>query len=141
MIRLLVCGGRDFTDAGLVERALSAVHRKKTIALLIEGGQISEDRKTKDRWGADWLCRQWAECMGIEVLTIVAKWDDVEAPGALVKFNKSGMPYNALAGPWRNERLISEGRPDAAVSFPGGRGTADMVARIEAAMVPLWKVG
>jgi hypothetical protein len=30
------------------------------------------------------------------------------------------------AGHIRNQRMIDEGKPDAAVAFPGGTGTADM---------------
>jgi len=140
MIRLLVTGGRDFTDAALVERVLSAVHRKHGIAVLIEGGQISYDRKTGDRWGADWLCRQWAECNGIEVETYEADWNDIEAPGAVVLFTRSGAPYNAAAGPARNARMLAEGQPDFAVGFPGGSGTADMCRRCIEAGVQVWRV-
>jgi hypothetical protein len=30
------------------------------------------------------------------------------------------------AGPIRNERMLTEGKPDLVVAFPGGRGTAHM---------------
>jgi hypothetical protein len=36
--------------------------------------------------------------------------------------------------------MIDEGKPDRAVSFPGGRGTADMVKRIQAAGIKLMEV-
>jgi len=140
-MRLVVTGGRELTDADLVERALSAVHRKHGIRLLIEGGQISGDRKNKwDRWGADWLCRQWAEANGIEVLTFEAQWKDITAPGAVIREDRIGLPYNANAGPARNQRMIDEGKPDAAVAFPGGAGTADMCRRLDRAKIPTWKV-
>lgn len=32
-------------------------------------------------------------------------------------------------GPFRNERMLREGRPNCAVGFPGGTGTADMTKR------------
>lgn len=37
VIRLLVCGGRDFTDKALLERILDGIHRKHAIEVLIEG--------------------------------------------------------------------------------------------------------
>lgn len=139
MIRLVVTGGRDFTDAGLVERALGAVHRKHTIAVLIEGGQRSG--KHGDYWGADWLCRIWAEHNAIEVETFEAAWRDVERPGAVLQFSRAGMPYDAAAGGIRNQRMIDDGCPDYAVAFPGGSGTADMLRRLDAAAIPVWRVG
>jgi alpha-D-ribose 1-methylphosphonate 5-triphosphate synthase subunit PhnL len=33
--------------------------------------------------------------------------------------------------------MIDQGKPDAAVAFTGGRGTADMVARLLIANIPL----
>jgi len=44
------------------------------------------------------------------------------------------------AGPLRNQRMIDEGRPDLVVAFPGGKGTADMVRRAEAAGVKVLKI-
>jgi ABC-type Fe3+-hydroxamate transport system substrate-binding protein len=36
--------------------------------------------------------------------------------------------------------MIEEGKPDLVVAFPGGRGTADMVAKAEAAGIPVQRV-
>lgn len=111
-VRLVITGGRRFTDGELIHRALSAVHRKRGIALLIQGGAD----------GADRLCAEWAWDRDIPVATFNANWQK----------------HGIVAGPLRNQRMIDEGRPDAAVAFPGGRGTADMVARLIKASVPLW---
>ena len=35
----------------------------------------------------------------------------------------------------RNARMLAEGKPDLVVAFPGGRGTADMVAQARKAGV------
>jgi hypothetical protein len=45
---------------------------------------------------------------------------------------ESQQPRQALRrcrGPFRNERMLREGRPDGAVGFPGGKGTRDMAVR------------
>lgn len=41
------------------------------------------------------------------------------------------------AGPLRNARMLAEGRPDAVIAFPGGKGTADMVRKARAAGLPV----
>lgn len=110
--RIVVTGGRDFADVERVAAALSAIHRKHGISHLIQGGA----------GGADQLSAEWAWANNIPVCTFNADW----------RANGRG------AGPMRNQRMIDEGKPDAAVAFAGGRGTADMVRRIQQARVPLW---
>ena len=43
------------------------------------------------------------------------------------------------AGPLRNQRMLGHG-PDLIIAFPGGRGTADMVARAQKAGIPVREV-
>lgn len=43
--------------------------------------------------------------------------------------------YDRAAGPIRNARMIAEGKPDIVLAFPGGRGTANMVAQARKAGV------
>lgn len=113
-MRLLVCGGRDFDNYALVCAALLAVHKKHYITFLIHGGAP----------GADSLADRWAKENGLHVDVFRALW------------NKEGK----AAGPLRNQRMIDEGKPTAVVAFPGGRGTADMVARAKAAGLPVWEI-
>ena len=118
-MRIVVTGGRYGNDEALVDRALSAIHRKHGITVLINGrckvrGQDS---------GFDHLSRQWAIRHGIEVEDYPADWS-----------------LGRGAGPLRNQRMIDEGKPDNCVAFPGGDGTADMVRRCEAAGMRPWRV-
>ena len=112
-MRIVVTGGRDFADVSAVARALKAVHDKRGISLLIQGGAN----------GADRLCAEWA-------------WDRQIPVGI---YNADWKSHGKAAGPLRNQRMIDEGKPDAAVAFPGGRGTADMVKRLTAASIPVWQ--
>ena len=57
---------------------------------------------------------------------------EIDIPGARVRWNRRGF-YNALAGTWRNQTMLDEGKPTAFLAMPGGTGTADMVARCRAA--------
>lgn len=129
-MRIVVTGGRNFGDFDAVDRALSAVNRKHGIALLIQG----------EADGADALCKKWALSHGIPTMNVAAEWDNTERPGAVVRRRRDGKYYDAAAGGVRNQRMIDEGAPDAAVAFPGGRGTADMVARLKRHGIPVWEV-
>ncbi len=100
-MRVLVCGGRGFTDQDLLEAALNRLHHARVFTVLIEG----------DARGADRMAGAWAEAQGIAHHVFKADW---EALGA-------------KAGPARNQQMLEEGRPDLVVAFPGGGGTAHMV--------------
>lgn len=108
--RVLVCGGRDYRDFAAVNRELSKVHAEKTITCVVQGGAA----------GTDGFARQWALEHGIRCETYAAEWTRL----------------GNRAGTIRNQEMIDEGRPDAAVAFPGGSGTADMVARLARAKIP-----
>lgn len=108
-MRVLVCGGRDFSDFGLLCEVLDEV--KPTY--LIHGNAR----------GADTLAGQWAFMRGVRGIACPANWA------------RDGK----RAGPLRNQRMLGQA-PDLVVAFPGGRGTADMVARARKAGVPVREV-
>lgn len=113
-MRVLVCGGRDFLGDeawNLVMETLSAIHAETPITAVIQGGAS----------GADRLGRYWAEMRGIKSVTVPALWAE----------------HGRAAGPIRNQRMLDDFKPALVVAFPGGRGTADMVRRAEAAGVPV----
>lgn len=45
--------------------------------------------------------------------------------------------HGRAAGPIRNEKMLIVGTPDMVLAFPGGRGTADMIRKAEAAGLPV----
>jgi hypothetical protein len=73
--------------------------------------------------GADRLAVKWAETRSVPVVTFPANW-------------RSGRK----AGPLRNSFMLSFGKPDLVVAFPGGVGTADIVAKASAADVRVVQV-
>lgn len=101
-MRILVCGGRDFASAGVLEKFLDALHEgpRGPVDRLIHGGAR----------GADTLAGEWAKQRGIDCIAYEANW-------AL---------EGRAAGPIRNKRMLDEGNPDLVIAFPGGRGTANM---------------
>ena len=126
-MRLLVCGGRDWNDQDRMDAVLDAVHRKHGITLLIEGGQVSRDHQTDELYGADWQAGTWAIRRGVPHWICYAQW-----------FDPFGQIRRA-AGPERNARMLAVGQPDAAVAFPGRKGTRDMVRLLKGAGVPVWQ--
>lgn len=102
-MKVLICGGRDFSDFEYMSDILNDAHIFYDFTLVIEGGAK----------GADSLARKWAESKGIPVHTFPADW----------KF------YGKRAGFVRNQQMIDEGQPDIIFAFPGGNGTQDMINR------------
>ena len=48
--------------------------------------------------------------------------------------------FGKRAGLIRNARMLTEGKPERVLAFPGGRGTADMVSRAREAGVEVCEV-
>ena len=111
-VRVLVCGGRDYADARRLRFVLSTLG--VPISVLIEGGAR----------GADRLARRWAQDSLIPVETFPAEWD----------------LHGRAAGFIRNKQMLDEGKPDVVVAFPGGKGTANMVALARRAGVEVVEV-
>jgi hypothetical protein len=89
-MRLLITGGRKFTDRGLMWSVLDRLHAEHHFTLLIHG----------DARGADRLAGEWAGERGIPVLICPA---DRKRDGL-------------AARPKRNRRILAE-NPDLVVAF------------------------
>ena len=113
MMRVLVCGGRNYYNFLYACLKLDEIHAKTPITLIIEGGAN----------GADRLARRWAIVEGVPYETHEANWTR----------------YRQLAGSERNTRMLREGKPDLVVAFPGGKGTRHMVTiATEAGVETIW---
>lgn len=112
--RVLCFGGRDFSDMGRIDAALSLLP-----------GVLSSDRFAivhGNARGADRLCGAWGKSRGLCVIAVDANWDY----------------YKLRAGPVCNEWMMEFCKPTYAVGFPGGNGTRDMGERLRQANVPTW---
>lgn len=112
-MRVLVCGGRDYSNSRLVQETLWDLDQTKGITAIIQGGCRGVDRIARDWCDKDTKC-----------ITVPALWHE----------------HGKAAGPIRNQRMIDDFKPDLVVAFPGGRGTADMVRRAEIAGIPVMRV-
>lgn len=129
-MRILVCGGRDYMNASNVWGTLEHLHSRDPITFVVEGGAT----------GADSLAKGWALARKIPHKTERAYWTDISHVDAVIRTRRDGTKYNALAGHWRNQRMLDEHNPDVVIAFPGGSGTADMVARAHKAGVQVLEV-
>lgn len=98
-MRLLICGGRDYDDFERVHLVLKGM--PVPITTIIEGGAS----------GADHCAAMFARAADIPLETYKADWKT----------------YGRYAGPLRNTRMLTEGKPDMVIAFPGGKGTANMI--------------
>ena len=113
-MRVLVCGGRDFSDKALLENTLRLWHRVRGVDTIIEG----------NAHGADRMAGYWARKNRITNLKFPADWE----------------AHGKAAGAIRNQQMLDEGKPDLVIAFPGGRGTADMVKRARKAGIEVMEV-
>ena len=114
MKKVLVCGGRDYDDWGVLYDTLYDLLEDGPI-VIIQGGAK----------GADFLAKVWAKHMIQESHEYPANWKT----------------YGKRAGSVRNQQMLDEGKPDLVVAFQGGHGTADMVRRARKAGVEVLIVG
>ena len=112
-VRIVVTGGRDYDDETTVAIVLSWFAR--------EGLRVAHgDCPT----GADALVKAWCRVNGTTVAAYPAAWTT----------------HGRAAGPLRNERMLTEERPDLVIAFPGGRGTGDCVTRAVAKNIPVLRI-
>jgi len=106
-MRLLVCGGRDFTN--YAQLALAIMRLEPTV--IIAGAAR----------GADRLAATYARTHGVALDEYPADWDQ----------------YGRRAGFIRNSQMLNEGKPDMVLAMPGGAGTRMMVEIATRAGVPV----
>lgn len=109
-VRVLVTGGRDYSDKEYLFYVLDRWHAERGIECIIEGGAT----------GADALAGLWANERGIPLMTFPAQWE-----------------LGKKAGMLRNMKMLIEGKPHVVIAFPGDSGTENMMAIAEKDGVPV----
>lgn len=109
-MRVIVCGGRSYTDYSRVVEVLAELPED---AIVVHG----------DARGADRLAGMAAAALGLRVEAHPAEWDR----------------YGRAAGMIRNRAMLAAGA-HLVVAFPGGKGTAGMVRLARKAGVPVEEV-
>lgn len=114
-MRILICGGRDYTDTEKMYAFLDKIKEGMQIDAIIEG----------DARGADRIAGFWARKNKIDNLKFPADWET----------------HGRAAGILRNKQMLDEGRPDLVIAFPGGKGTENMKYIAREAGVEVIEVG
>lgn len=99
--KILITGGRDFTDINFIDSILDTIYEDYDgeISLILGGAS-----------GTDTLAQCWGSNREVDHQVIYAKWK---------KYGRK------MAGPIRNKEMADQ-KPDFAIAFPGGIGTANM---------------
>jgi len=113
MKKVLVCGGRTYSNRARVYETLDALVDKHGPIFIIQGGAT----------GADTLAADWADVRGMPCAEVKAPW----------RF------YGKSAGPRRNAWMLLL-KPDIVVAMPGEVGTSDMRAKAMASGIELQEI-
>lgn len=114
MTRVLVCGGHNYTNADRIFKVLDRAVQNLGLTVLIHGAAR----------GADSIADGWAKLHEVEVIAF---------PADFKRYGKTG-------GPIRNTQMITEGKPDICIAFPGGWGTDDMVKKAREAGLKVYEI-
>ena len=113
MFKVLITGGREYSNRKYVFEYLDEFHKATPISLLIHGGAT----------GADYLAGEWAKSREIPFKVYPAEWKK----------------YGKRAGPIRNQQMLDEESPEFVIAFPGNSGTKDMINKAEKAKITVFK--
>lgn len=115
-MKLIVCGGRDFTGRDVVFAALDMLDAQSRITCVVHGGAT----------GADSFAAEWATARGREQRVYSPEW----------------AARGNVAGPMRNTEMLRAEREglQAVVGFDGGGGTRDMLRKAYRNDVPAIRV-
>ena len=130
-MNLIVAGGRDFKDFELGFKLIDkvTVNTPKENITIVCG-------KAK---GADTCGEEWYELHkheGVQISYHIPDWDDISVEGVVIKKNRFGKPYNAVAGHWRNSAMENEATHLIAFWDEVSTGTRDMIRKIKASGKP-----
>lgn len=102
-MRLLVCGGRHFDKAALVEIEMSRIHAKTPVSVLIHGGMP----------GIGFPAEAWARRNNVHVIRYPANFS----------LGKAGDSTRDLF-------MVEDSRPETLLVFPGGRRTSELLRMV-----------
>lgn len=110
-MRVLVCGWRGWNDTQFIYKHLDRLHREHMFDVVIEG----------DQRGVDRMAGYWGRRNKLTVLPFKVTSEEWRRIGR-------------AAGPIRNKRMLTEGKPNLVVAFPNtldGKGTQNMMKQAD----------
>lgn len=124
-IRVIIAGGRKFDKESWAHEKIAYMLSKKDLGdvEIVEGGAL----------GADRIGRNWAKANGVQFTTFDADWGDISKPDAVVRTNRYGKQYNAIAGHDRNQDMADYATHPILFWDGKSTGSLDMKRRAEKA--------
>ncbi len=117
-MKVLVCGGREFTSRKIMRNVLDSIHERECIVCIIHGGTNCAD------WSPNYLAGQWAMEKGIPAM---------QFPAQLERFGEKATQV-------RDEAMLRNVAPDLVVVFYGDHGTEYLVSLAKQAGVNVLEV-
>src|SRR4051812_2287146 len=133
-MRPLGPGDRHWYAPDLAEQVLNRlILRYGPGLVIIHGDATGIDRSFAEACGE----------LGIDQEAHPARWDELEHPEAVIRYDRRGRPYNANAGPVRNAELVAAGAAMCLAfhrAITASRGTRDCVRRALGAGIPTYLI-
>lgn len=122
--KLIVAGGRDFNDYDRLHAVLFDIAERA-------GNDVEVSLVSGMAQGADKLAHHFAQQENVVCYEFPADWDNLDAPGAVIRTNRYGKQYNAKAGHDRNAAMAEVA--DGLLAFWDGRstGTKNMIETMQ----------
>lgn len=122
-MKTIIAGGRFNVDVRHLHAALEGAAKAGITVTELVCGMAR---------GVDTMGYDWAKARGTPIAEFPAPWDDLTMPGAVVREGRDGKPYNAAAGPLRNQAMANYAQALIAIWDGQSTGTGDMIRRANA---------
>src|SRR5688572_21297659 len=133
-MRIIVTGDRNWYAPDLAEQVVNRLLLRCGPGLVIVHG------------GATGIDRSFAEAcddLGVDQEAHPARWEDLDHPQAVIRYDKKGRAYNAMAGPIRNQEMIAAGA-EMCIAFhraiSASKGTKDCARQAIKAGIPTYLI-
>ncbi len=127
-MKSIICGGRNYADLTNKNKKISVskyeIKFVKHMLSYLKNRLGLDAIKNGGAKGVDSCAHSWANENDVHSARYPADW---------AKYGKG-------AGPIRNAQMLEDNDVDVVVSFPGGNGTEDMIAKAKAKNVPVLMV-
>lgn len=133
-MRIIVTGDRNWYAPDLAEQVLNRLLRRYGPNLVIvHGAATGIDRSFAEACGE----------LGIKQEAHPARWEELDHPEAVIRYDKRNRPYNTNAGPIRNHAMVDAGA-EMCLAFhraiSSSKGTKDCARRAIAAVIPTYLI-
>lgn len=99
-MRILVAGDRNWYAPDMAEEVLNRLlMRHGPGFVIVHGAATGIDRSFAEACGE----------LGVEQEAHPARWEELDHPEAVIRYDKRNRPYNANAGPIRNAEMVALG--------------------------------